>query len=337
MKKSSWIIILGTALVILAVLFWRTKSGVQALQQKQAQQSVETSNVAQNVTKTSVVIAPTNAILKSNDLEKTNEVIASIEAKNSPIVFFGVVIDQNTNPVSGAKIHSTIRQWYVRSPLTLSYGAHFISVEKESDLNGRFEINGEKGDGFGVGIEKNGYQLSPKAPKGFGPTAGTFENPVIFNMWKEGEKAQLAGGSKFWGIIPDGRIYTIDLLQTTKVESTNAAGDLRISVSRPEGVSRQDHYDWSFQIVPIDGGIMEAADDFMYEAPENGYMPEYNFHLNKSDIPWAYRVKTNFFIKTRGGQNYGRITLEVFAHYQNQGVIDISWSVNPSGSRNLQP
>ena len=258
------------------------------------------------------------------------------EAKNVPINFYGLVVDQDGKPISGVQIK--MNGEHVFYLISQGIASTNIGMETVTDSGGRFQWMGDSADLLAVEtISKVGYLLSPQAPHSFAPSSGSLESPVIFKMWKMGEKAQLVGGSKFWGIIPDGRIYTIDLLQSTKVESTNAAGDLRISVSRPEGVSRQDHYDWSFQIVPIEGGIMETADDFMYETPENGYMPEYNFHFNKLDAPWAYRVKKSFFIKTRGGQNYGRITLEVFAHYQNQGVIDISWSVNPFGSRNLQP
>jgi len=348
MNKRFWTCVLFLVVGVIVVVIWH-RPAHQIATPESTQEAIQHANVsgdativkAQNIPgdQVSTATPSANPSPAESDRERLPELFQKYnEQHNAPIEFYGQVLDQESNPVPDVTIDVAISQTYMESPTNLAFIPKTFHLEKETGADGRFEITGETGDGFDIeSIKKTDYELSPRTSLTFTPTVGNFENPTIFKMWKTGEKAQLVSGSKFWGIIPDGRIYTIDLLQGTKVESANAVGDLRLAVSRPAGVSRQDHYDWSFQIIPIDGGIIETEDDFMYEAPANGYAPKYDFHLNTTDTNWAYRVKKDFFIKTRAGNNYGRINVEVFAHYQNAGVFNVGWTVNPNGSQNLQP
>jgi hypothetical protein len=340
--KNRFIFIFVCFFIVLIALFFlcrpQKKVAVPALTQEIAKTILDSpSSAIQN----SNIFLTSAQYLISNGLnpDRSPEVIRKyMESQNKTIKFCGKAIDQNGYPLADVSVQATVTHIVVITPAPGGAEYKLIKISKFTDAGGRFEINGETGDGIGIGtMTKSGYLLSPKAPRGFSPESGSYENPVIFNMWKEGDKAQLVTGSKFGGIIPDGRIYTIDLLQGTKVESADAAGDFRLSVRRPMNVARQDRYDWTFQIVPIKGGIIETEDDFMYLAPENGYLPEYKFQLNKSDAKWTDDVKKSFYVRTRDGQNYGRINVEIFAHYQNNGVLSFDWAVNPAGSRNLQP
>ena len=325
--------------MVLVALLWRPKPVQQPLQQNQEQHFFKSSNSTrtQNQKTAFNAIATasfTNMDLKVSDVEKTNEIVQAIEAKNFPIEFHGKIIDQNGTPIPSVKVIAKVRQWYARP--TYAQAAHFIPIETKTDLDGAFEINDTKGDGFSFeSIQKDGYELSAKTYLSSGATGGNLASPVIFKMWKTGEKAQLLGGSQFWNVAPDGKIYTVDLMLGTKTESTNEDGDLKISISRPEGVSRKDRYNWSFKIASIDGGIAESKDEFMYQAPELGYTREFVFNSDTFGTNWAYRVKKDFFVKTRG--HYARINVEVFAYYQNGAAFSFSYAVNPTGSRNLQP
>jgi hypothetical protein len=275
--------------------------------------------------------------------EATNAAVARfvdrfVDSKNAPINFYGQFIDQNSNPVPGVKIIVAVEQVSAHNPALMELDSKYIDIEKTADDEGRFDILGQTGCGLGVeSIQKAGYKTSPNAANHFGPGNGSYYSPSIIKLWKNGEKAQLVEGSEFWGIVPDGRTYTIDLLQGTKVESANATGDLRLSVTRPPGVSRGDRYDWSFQITPLGGGITEVNDEFMYEAPENGYSPQFDFHVMATDPQWTYHPRFNFYVTARGGRVYGRISTEIFAHYQDSGLLRIDYAVNPNGSPNLQP
>ena len=350
MKNRLWIFAFSLAIIVLAIVLWRHPRKEVTNSPEAAQVPTPTNvtptvtaaaTVSQSVTNQPLSNIPsqTNSSTVKTDREKLPELFQKYnEGHNTPIEFYGQVIDQNSNPVPDVKIDVAISQTSMASPTNLAFIPKTSHLEKLTGADGRLEIRGETGDGMDIeSIQKSGYEPSSKTPRAIPLVRGTVENPVLFKMWRMGEKAQLVSSSKFWGIIPDGRTYTIDLLQGTKVESATADGDLRISVTRPAGVSRQDHYDWSFQITPIDGGIVQTEDEFMYEAPENGYAPSYDFRLSTADTNWTARVKKDFYIETRNGKNYGRIDLEVFAHYQGQGVLNIGWSINPNSSRNLQP
>jgi hypothetical protein len=280
-------------------------------------------------------------IASKQQAEKTKELEwqQAIAGQNHPVQFYGIVLDQSNNPVDGVKV--TMRMRHQESGPSQIVSSSYPKEETLSDSNGRFQWISSDATGDLVSLEsitKDGYAVSPKlGVPSFGASSGTWQSPVVFKVWKLQEKADLVTGNKFWGIIPDGRTYTIDLLLGTKTESSVAPGDFRVSVTRPINVARNDRYDWAYQITDINGGIIESTDEFMYEAPQDGYLHEYDFHLLANDPSWKYRIKKTFYVKSRGGQCYTRASVEIFAHYQDQGVLNIEWAVNPNGSRNLQP
>jgi hypothetical protein len=234
------------------------------------------------------------------------------------------------------KVRVGVRHWNVVNPAPWGAQGQTIPVEKETGVDGRFEIRDVTGDGVHVeSISKSGYQLSPKAPNHFGPSSGSFENPIIIRMWKEQAAEPLVSGSRIYGI-DSSKVYTLDLITGKKIEG-EAIGDLRVSITRPDGVGRRDKYPWSFSIEGIEGGVVENDDEFMYLAPESGYKPKYEIQLDPEEPSWAPLVKKQFFIRSRGGGIYGRIQIEVRSIYNVHSAIEIDYAINPTGSRNLQP
>src|ERR1035437_5232203 len=211
-----------------------------------------------------------------NDRDKPEAFKQSIEGMNSPIEFYGKVIDQDCNAVSGAKVSIGIRQWYVRSIATFDVGAHFISAETKSGEDRCFEIHGKRGDGFGVGITKDGYELEPNR-YGFGSTAGSYDNPVIFKMWSTNIHEQLITGDKSFEIQPNGNSHVIDLTTGTIAETGN--GDLKVWIRYTNQVAQGQLYDWSAGIEVINGGFMEMPHNItMYSAPTDGYTNSFQLH-----------------------------------------------------------
>jgi hypothetical protein len=255
--------------------------------------------------------------------------------QNVPIMLWGKIIDQDGGPIPDVRITMRARQWTLLTPTDVD--AAFPKHETRTDANGNFEWTGVEGDAVELDlIEKAGYRPSPKTPHSLGLSGSSVENPVIFKMWKEGVKEPLVEGSKVFGIDADGRVYTLNLLDGKKVESA-ADGDLRVSIVRPRGVKYRDKYQWSFVIEGVGGGLLETDDEFMYLAPESGYKPKFETQLDPGDPAWAPLVKKQFFIRSRGGQVYGRIQVEVHAIYNVHSAIEINYAINPTGSRNLQP
>ena len=177
--------------------------------------------------------------------------------------------------------------------------------------------------------------LSPMASRFFNPSTGRFEKPTVFKMWKESSKEPLIKGNHVFGI-DSGKTYTLDLEKGKKV-TEEANGDLRVTVTRPSNAKRKEKYPWSFSIEAIHGGLLESDDDFMYLAPESGYKPKMEMQLDPTESGWAGSVRKRFFFRTRDGQSFGSAQVEVYSIYNTHSAIEINYSINPNGSRNLQP
>jgi len=273
-------------------------------------------------------------------MARIQEVIEKfVASRNKPIDFYGQVIDQDSNALSGVVVKSVVQQ--ITMPDSLQgpefVGSKSIEVMRTTDAAGRFEISGLEGEGFGVGLTKDGYEAEPNH-RSFGPSGGSFEQPVIFKMWNTNIHEQLITGEKKFPIVPDGRPYVIDLAKGTISET--GAGDLKVWVKRPSQITYGQRYDWSCEVDAINGGILQETDSgsSMYSAPANGYIPSFQFE-QKVGSGWGDTTgPQRFYVRLDNGQEYGRITIELYARYNGQtpGLIRLSYAVNPSGSRILR-
>jgi len=279
-----------------------------------------------------VVQASANAnltgVLREQQLQR------EVSAQNIQVNFFGMVVDQNNQPVAGASVKMFVRHSEYSPAKGMT--STFPKFEALTDSQGHFSWTEESGDVLSLeSITRDGYDLAPKTPHSFGPSSGSFENPVIFKMWKMGDKEPLVSGSHVF-VIDSGKTYTLNLITGKKIEG-DADGDLQVSITRPSGVKQTDKYKWSFSIAAIGGGLVESSDEFMYLAPESGYEPKIEMQLNPDDSTWTQFVKKQFFLRSRNGQIYGRVQVEIDAIYNVGSAIQIDYAVNPNGSRNLQP
>ena len=274
-------------------------------------------------------------------LDRSAMLSLAADAKNVSVNFWGKVVDQEGAPVAGVRVRARIRHWQLEGRSNV--GTRFIKKEAMSGADGRFEIIGGTGDVLTFeALDREGYEPEPTALRGFGYNISTNivpdpKKPMEMRLWKTGSREPMTGGSQFFGIIPDGRVYTIDLLKGTHLESPDAEGDLRIWVQRPREVTVGQRYDWSFRITPMNGGIMEVWDD-VYLAPAKGYSGVYAYSRKTTDSSWGDTARKQFVFRTRGGQVYGRARFHIFASYdwtKNDGAIDIQFSVNPASSRKL--
>jgi hypothetical protein len=280
-------------------------------------------------------LAPTAASTNSgNPQNRVNELRQTLSEKNSPIDFYGRVIDQASNSLAGVKFKIYIRHW----ELLANAMSNPIRVEKETDADGRFEVHGETGDVLNVeSIQKAGYELEP-TQRSFGPSGGTAESPIVFKMWSTNIHEQLVTGQKSFQITPDGRTYAIDLTRGTLAESGD--GDLKVWVKRPAQVAPGDKYDWSCEIAAVNGGVLQESNlnSSMYSAPIDGYKPMFRFE-QKVGSGWGDTTGTmRFYIELSHGQTFGRMSIELFAYYNENvpGLVRIQYAVNPSGSRLLR-
>lgn len=347
MKSRFWIYATLLLLVVLAVSFWRRPMN-QPTNPERPQQRGESVNTSKDTTnpgshaapsRSEQTFIPSPAMPQQAEDERTREeeYWRGLEESNVPIDFHGRVIDQDRNALSGVVLKVVVRHWAVAIPGAPPPDLGQYSFERVTGPDGRFEINGVTGDAFDLGsIKKDGYEASPRTLRSYGPSSGSFDNPVIFKMWREGAKEHLIAGSHVFGI-DSGKAYTLNLITGKKIVG-QAEGDLLVSITRPSEAKPRENFPWSFSIKAIGGGLVQADpdDDFMYYAPQSGYQPTIEWHFGSGDAAWAGTAKGRFFIRSRDGQVYGRAQVEIYPIYNVHSAIEIDYAVNPNGSRNLE-
>jgi len=360
MKTRFVIILLVAIVVILAVVFWlRSEKQIAApeLTQRTVQSTQDASSPAIKASISSrsapiTSLAATSSVipepLVTNNQKLLDYFSSAVQSANLPIEFYGRVIDQDSNAISGAKVKIGILHLTLPNPLVPEFGSKNIQLEQTSDANGRFEFHGETGEGFGVGITKDGYDAEP-GPHGFGGgTSGSYENPVVFKMWSTNIHERLITGDKSFKIVPDGRPYFLSLTDGTISES--GTGDLKIWIQYTNQVVQGQLYDWSAGIEVVDGGLLEVPQAHMnsgflgeppfamYSAPTAGYIPSFSL---KSQIKGGQSGEIGnryFYLLLQDGKEYGRMSINLFAPYGYlyPGLIRLSYAINPSGSRILR-
>jgi hypothetical protein len=218
-------------------------------------------------------VAPdTNATMppEQTKSEQMKEGLATLN--DVPIVFYGKLEDQFGSPVAGAQITGSVRIYN-----GVGSGAERFSVA--SDANGFFQLKGGNGESLGVMPRKDGYVLAAtntefKYSYFYPDSRHTPDpnNPVVIKMRKLQGAEPLVGISKEYKLPFTGSALFFDLL-TGKV--SDSGGDLRVVVTRASGpISQQVHGDWSIELVPVEGGIMETEFHLArvtFEAPADGY------------------------------------------------------------------
>jgi hypothetical protein len=346
MKKRNWIIIFAFALALLVVWQWPrlTQRAPNSTPRETPSQSTNLLDGDSNQANANAPLQSRTAAMSNqpspmvSDIDKPELFKKSIEAMNTPLDFYGKVIDQDSNPIPNVKVSARVRHWNARFPTEPGPAARFIAIEKLTDSVGSFRINSETGDGFGIVIDpQNGYELEPMQHS-FGSIGGSFENPVIFKMWSTNIHEQLITGSKSFHIEPDGRAYFINLTDDTISES--GEGDLKVWIQYTNQVVRGQLYDWSCGIEVINGGLLEDSSPAPYVAPKEGYVPKFMLEQQIKGGQSGSIGDKQFYILFKNGKEYGQMKIDLIAPYNPSmgipGLIRLSYAINPSGSRILR-
>ena len=246
-----------------------------------------------------------------------------------PIQFYGKVVDENLSPVRDAKVHF---QW-----TDLSHGTS--EADSVSDGQGNFSLSGVQGKRLLVRVTKVGYYASSSNEGSF-EFANPFEEiyyrpskakPVLFYLRKKGEGAQLIKKSIQVVLPGDGSGTNVDLA-TGKV---SASGQLEVHAWKPwPPRPLLPHYDWKVTFAVPDGGIVDAPEQFAFEAPEAGYKPSFEFNMPAdAGDGWRIEVEKAFYFSYGQPRRYGRLNFRTDGHSR---YIFINYVFNPSGSRNLE-
>ncbi len=276
--------------------------------------------------------------------KKQLELVRELADKsNKPIRFYGLVLDQNDNPVPDVQVTFSIRT--TREPTPGMIRDEFIYPTVISDGGGRFVLTDAKGALLSVkSLEKAGYEASEKSvnrahywywsdPRAvFIPDA---EKPEVFRMWKKSGAERLVRKGISSSLRFDAMPVMFDLING----SAGADGDLRVALVRnPREIKYgQRNYEWTLIVESPNGGLIESSNEQMYRAPGEGYQPRFVFHMAANDPDWADEKSFDLYLKLRGGAMYGRAEIKVLVGSDRATTpFYVTAFVNPSGSRNLE-
>ncbi len=266
-----------------------------------------------------------------------------VQKSNKPIQFFGLVLDQDNNPIPGVEVTLSIRTAKEVAPGVVD--DLFDTPVLTTGSDGRFTLTDARGALLGVkALEKPGYVPSEKAfrksywywrdpSQVFRPNA---ERPEVFRMWKQAGAERLVRKGIGHAIPYNGSGTNFDLINGKAVAG---AGDMRVTLVRnPQQIQwGQKNYEWTATIEVPNGGVIESSDEQMYRAPDDGYQPKCVIHMAADDANWTDSKDIAIYLKLRGGQYYGRAELK-FMVGSDRAVTPFSITsfINPNGSQNLE-
>jgi len=337
--------------IVLALLVLLVGTGLWLLLHKKAEvlisfPSVESKNQKSQKTggssRAQASTAAQNAILSSDGnasgvSKDVMEYLKKIKADpeydgKQPINFYGRVVDESNVAVANANVHF---EWTDLSPAGNS------EADTKSDENGFFSLRDRLGKRLIVDVVKEGYYSSGDARNASfeyaNPADGLFipdqNNPRVFHLRKKGEGVELIHGSQLFGFRTNGPVQYLDLIQGKN--TLTPPGDLAAQIIR-DSRNNEARFNWSVTISVPSGGIFETNEEFMFEAPPDGYQQSIEVQMMTNDLHWVAGAKKRFYFKSRNGSVYGWAEATIYPQYQNAAAIDLDYYVNPSGSRNLE-
>jgi hypothetical protein len=347
--RLSILVFFAIVVVLIALLLWHKKKNpaevslVTSVKTNVAPTTMSISSQPVNMpvqTNASVPILVTNVITSSFQNHKWEQMQPGLELNDQPIVFYGKVEDQFNNVIAGAIVNFGVR-------IHNSYESTVKSGEVISDTDGLFTISGYKGQELGIGVQKTGYVFVSMSGSGIYSKLWPENqrahpdpnNPTVIKMYKLQGAQQLVNFSIKTHIPIDGTPIRFDLKNSQQVQT---GGDLIVSIKSSPEPNFQTGYDWQASIQVVNGGIIQDSDSLgfekMFQAPDSGYLSEFDLSFQKGTQQWTSRFIGEFYFTTQNNQNYGKISISVITDRVKDGAIPFALNgyLNPSGSRNLE-
>ena len=257
------------------------------------------------------------------------------------MVFYGRLEDQANNPVAYAEISATT---LFHNGLAKATGR----FSTESDANGFFKLDGGRGESLELMPQERGYALASTNNIAFyGQSKPEKDrhhpdpnNPVIIKMWKLQGAEPLTTFNDHYKVSFGDSIH-FDFVKQTVVPD---GGDIKITINRQPGlVSSDNHPEWSVELETTkEGGVIEvtpATWATTYWAPVEGYQPRFRLVMSdKLPNTWSDNVDASFFVQTRNGGVYTKLSLKVGLNLNPDDPVDVTLYgvANTNGSCNWE-
>jgi hypothetical protein len=333
------LIIIGLALAVGVLAVWwllspkplRPVTPIPAAQTKQKQpQPTNQGELPQSILKEKSPEEVLQQKIAEGERAKQEQEKAFLTVFNTPIKFWGKVVDQYGKPVEGATVKFSANDKYWES------GSKY---QTQSDVGGFFSITNAKGISLSVDVEKAGYHRNPQSYGSFSyvsrdsaqdKSIPTSDNPAIFVLRKMGETVPLVHVSERSVRVPKSGSPVEVILETGL---TTGQGDLKVQCwTSDQAKDAQGRYDWKCVLTVFGGGLVERNDGFAFEAPAEGYQE--SVELTPSSERWASNVEKQYFVKLSDNR-YARINFRMRTGGEHFFVIESYLNPTP-GSRNLE-
>ena len=330
MKKRRIYLGLALAFLVIAVI-WLWQKNLTTLVAKQNQ------SLPANAQPASILTKPSEELLKEkiNEGERSQEEQeeAFLSSFNTPINFWGKVVDQNGNPVDGAdvKFSANDKYWEPSSKYTT-----------KSDYNGLFSITNIKGINLSIDVEKKGYYRSPESYGAISyalhdtkeRAVPTPDQPAIFVLLKMGETVPLIRVSERPIRVPKNGT-PVEVNFTTGQTMEAGQSGLKVECwTEDHNKNAQNQYTWRCRLSVPGGGLVERTGHFSFEAPLDGYKSFVEIEMPQSSSAWVKGFDKDYFAKLPGDR-YARFTFGLTTGGDHFFVVASYLNPNP-GDRNLE-
>ncbi len=317
------VFISGSVIVIVALLWWKIRSSSQFNRLEVLGSAKPASDAFSSQTPAPTLPPEVEARLSEADAASVGKIL---EAFNAPIEFYGKVVDERGSPLGDAMIRYSVADQYFGDS-TKHTGS--------SDGAGFFAISGVKGAGMYVEVSKKGYYRIPEksyASFGYGVQSGrrppSKENPAMFVLYRKGVAEPLAHvASRQINVLSIGEPLNIDL-------STGHLGRGDLQLESWIGDSSQGRFGWRYRLSIPGGGLVERKEEFIFEAPIEGYQPAVEVNMPADAERWSSDIGKSYFAKLPDGR-YARFSINLYPGKRNFVVLDSYVNASP-GKRNLE-
>lgn len=160
-------------------------------------------------------------------------------------------------------------------------------------------------------------------------------------MWRIEKLEQIVNGGKHVGLEPDGRLYTIDLMDKWghhALKEGEQLGQLRVKHYRQPGGDKYENTDWWFEIEAVDGGLVNVDDAYMNLAPESGYESgPIIIQQRASSLSYKTRFDNQrIYFVSNNKKYYGVLEFSIATRGNEVASLRYKYKLNLNSSRNLE-
>ncbi len=329
MSRRTWLLWFTAFALIAALLaIWSRKGGNQLLV---PQKVIENSSTPQSESTIADSVTPSPAAPVLNRSERTQLLL---DAANVNINFWGKVVDEAGIGLSGVHIEYYIqRAGRLESNGSIAEDSVRSSVDTNAD--GLFSILNVNGTTLSFeGFVKAGYEVSSNQRRVFGyfgtPAVHVpkSQSPHVFILQTKAILGEVSSIRKEIRMPWDGTPIRLDL----DSGNVSPSGMLELTATRTALTGR---FGWHVSLSIYGGEVQEAKEGTALIAPENGYLPtwQYGYEINANS--WRFAHDVNIYYKING--MFGRLKLQIYADATPNDVsVYLERFVNSSGGRNVE-